>query len=34
MKKELDIGIEFDIKKEVFDFKKEFDIKNKPITSL
>ena len=31
---EFDIGIEFDIEKELFNFENEFDIENKSITNL
>ena len=34
MEKEFDIGIEFDIEKELFDFGNEFDIENEPTTNL
>ena len=34
MEKEFDIGIKFDIEKELFDFENEFDIENEPITNL
>ena len=34
MEKEFDIGIEFDIEKELFDFENEFDIENEPTTNL
>ena len=34
MEKEFDIGIEFDMEKELFNFGNEFDIENEPITNL
>ena len=34
MEKEFDIGIEFDVEKELFDFENEFDIEYEPITNL
>ena len=34
MEKEFDIGIEFDIEKELFDFGNEFDIENESTTNL
>ena len=34
MEKTFDIGIEFDIEKELFDSENEFDIENEPITNL
>ena len=33
MEKEFNIGIEFDIKKELFNFENEFDIENDPTTN-